>query len=1131
MGFFPGAICELKTMRKKAFRCQASVWGLVLCLANVVAAGAQGASDTDWDITDTGQPFYKAEFTVDEGTWMSVDVSPDGKTLVFDLLGDIYRMPSTGGKALLVQGGPAIQRMPSFSPDGTRIVFISDASGSDNIWISDIDGGNPQQVSHETVDVLTSPTWSASEDYIIATKKYADFARVRSSEIRMYHVQGGDGHLLVETPANQEIVNEADISDDGRQLFFTEKVSGASIFVDANHKNFVVKRQDMFSGQSETLVEGFGGAVTPQASPDGGSLAFVRRVKEKTVLFVYDLATGEQRPVYDELDRDSQAEFIAQGTYYPQYGWFPDSRHLAIWGKGKIFRIDTRTGKAAEIPFTVNSRHRYTRAAEFKQDLAPSEVVARAVKGLASSPNNDWYVLEALGGLWKKAKTGAAERITDPGVRAAEPAVSPDGRRIAYVRWDDEKGSTIELLDAAGRSVKTVVKSRGIIRQPSFSPDGERLVYQVDSGDICAGGFPVKAGLYWVDIRSGKTHFVSPGGETHFQTEAGPRPRFSPDGQRIYYTYVSKDEEASHYGYEARISTLESVNLNGSNAVVHAQAAGTDVSDLTLSPDARWLAFKAYQQYYLMPYMESGRPIVVSAKAGVPVARISRDGGYGLIWAATADRVYWLLGDKLVETAVPERQSRPSPEGETPVLQGQSLTLDIRASADTPAGVLAFTGGRIITMEGDKVIENGTLIVAGNRIAAVGQHGDVAIPDGATTIDVRGKTLMPGLINMHGHIEECYYDTAGVTPQKHPAHYASLAFGITTNFDPYASELASYAAAEMQKAGEVVAPRLLSSGSVIYGRPGKVDGTYVPIRGYEDAEGLMRRKRALGGTIIKSYRQPMRSQRQQLVKAGREAGIAVDAEGESHFYHSLSMVLDGHLNLEHNLPLANYYDDLVQFLAHGNTANTPTLVVTFGEIAGENYMYQTTRAWDDPKVRAYLPKSVSSYSAINPPPAAPFHVRSMTTLHAAEEIWDIGFRAVARATSKLDKAGVTIHAGSHGQVQGLGLHWEMWLLAEGGMTPERVLRTATINGAKTLGVGHQVGSIAEGKLADIIVLDRNPLEDIRNTNSVRYTVVNGRMYDALTMNEMGNYDRKRGKFYWETEDYNGIEWNKAWGGK
>ena len=267
-----------------------------------------------------------------------------------------------------------------------------------------------------------------------------------------------------------------------------------------------------------------------------------------------------------------------------------------------------------------------------------------------------------------------------------------------------------------------------------------------------------------------------------------------------------------------------------------------------------------------------------------------------------------------------------------------------------------------------------------------------------------------------------------------------------------------------------------------------------------------------------------------LVKAAREAGINVVVEGESHFYNDITMILDGHTNLEHNLPLANYYDDVVQFLGRAQAHNTPTLIVTFGELFGENYMYQTTQAWNDPKIRAYVQETISGYSPLGTPPGAPPYARGMTSIHAAEEIYDIGFRSVARATKKLDDAGVIINVGSHGQVAGIAEHWEMWLLSQGGMSNFHVLRAATINGASSLGVDDQIGSLQEGKLADLIVLDANPLEDIHNTNTVRYTMVNGRLYDSMTMNEIGNYDRPRGKFYWELRDNNGIDWNEAWGG-
>jgi hypothetical protein len=257
----------------------------------------------------------------------------------------------------------------------------------------------------------------------------------------------------------------------------------------------------------------------------------------------------------------------------------------------------------------------------------------------------------------------------------------------------------------------------------------------------------------------------------------------------------------------------------------------------------------------------------------------------------------------------------------------------------------------------------------------------------------------------------------------------------------------------------------------------------------------------------------------------------VDAEGAGHYYDNVSMILDGHTNLEHNLPVANYYDDLKQLFQSSSMSSTPTLIVTFGELFGESYIYQHQEPWKESKVNTFIPEVNNAYNPIAGPSGAPLHVRAMQSIHYADELYDIGFRSVSRSIKRLDDAGVTINVGSHGQAPGVAMHWEMQLLAEGGMAPMRILRAATVNGARTYGLDHQLGTLEPGKLADLIVLERDPLTDIRNTNSVVYTMVNGRLYDAATMNEIAPRERPRSRFFWETgANKNGIHWNSAWNG-
>src|SRR5213595_2323804 len=132
----------------------------------------------------------KVEFTTDEGTWLSLDASPDGKTIVFELLGDIFTLPIEGGQAKLISGGMAFDSQPKFSPDGKWIAFLSDREGSENIWIMHPDGTEAKQISKETNAEFASPAWAPDGKYIFVSKVPSG---IGAYELWMYHVDGGSG--------------------------------------------------------------------------------------------------------------------------------------------------------------------------------------------------------------------------------------------------------------------------------------------------------------------------------------------------------------------------------------------------------------------------------------------------------------------------------------------------------------------------------------------------------------------------------------------------------------------------------------------------------------------------------------------------------------------------------------------------------------------------------------------------------------------------------------------------------------------------------------------------------------------------------------------------------------------------
>lgn len=1039
-----------------------------------------------WDVNNPGGPGKDVAFTVNEGTWMNLDVSPDGKEIVFDLLGDIYIMPVKGGEAKALRTGMAYEVQPRFSPDGKKILFTSDAGGGDNIWVMDRDGSHAKQITKENFRLLNNAVW-VDKNYIIARKHFTSGRSLGAGELWMYHINGGGGLQLTARKNDQQDLNEPTVSPDGRYVYYSEDMYPGGSFQynkDPNVQIFEIKRFDREKGIIENVTGGPGGAVRPQISHSGKLMAFVKRVRTKTVLYLRDLATGEEWPIYDKLDKDQQEAWTIFGIY-TGYAWTPDDRHIIIWAGGKIMKVDAKkANESSEIPFTCHVKQHMTDAVRFPQDLNPDKFNVNVIRHAVTSPDGKTLVFNALGHIYKKAlPDGKPERLTNSKALEFEPSFSPDGRSLVYVSWTDESTGAICKLDMHPDSKPELLTSKkGMYRTPSFSPNGKWIVYTKEgSNDIMGNTYTVKPGIYLMPAIGHKETFV---------TNKGEYPKFDNNGKRIYY-------QTGGNLFGGLDKTFNSCKPDGSDErCIFKSKYG---SQFTVSPDGNWVAYVELHEVYVAPFPHTGKEISLSSEStDFPVKKVSLDAGINLHWSSNNKRLHYTLGDQYYSISLEDRfefiNNKPDSLFKLPE---HGISIGLTVKTDKPKGAIAFTHARIITMDGDEVIENGTVLVEGNRIKAIGKNGEVTIPEHTKTINCDGKTIMPGFIDAHAHGNHFRY---GLTPEKHWPYYTNLAYGVTTMHDPSAYSEMVFAQSEMVKAGLMVGPRVFSTGTILYGAEGDFKAV---INSYEDAKSALRRSKAYGAFSVKSYNQPRREQRQMVIEAARELKMEVVPEGGSFFYHNMSMVMDGHTTIEHNIPVAPLYNDVVQFWKSSQTGYTPTLIVCYGALAGENYWYQHTNVWEKERLLKFTPRAV-------------IDTRSRHRTMAPEEEYENGHILVSKSVNKLEEAGVKVNMGAHGQIQGIGAHWEIWMLAQGGMSNMEALRCATINPATNLGLDNWIGSLKPGKLADLIIMDKNPLDNIRNTETVHYTMINGRLYDCETMNEIGNYDHKRGKFYWET---------------
>lgn len=1052
-------------------------------ILGALAATPATAQDEDkgWDVNNPPGPKREVTIDVREGTWMNVDVSPDGKRIVFDLLGDIFVMPFGGGEATQLTSGMAWDMQPRFSPDGKRIAFTSDRGGGDNIWVMNADGSEPKQITNESFRLLNNPVWTPDGEYIAARKHFTGTRSLGAGEIWLYHVGGGNGLQMIEKANDQKDLNDPAFSPDGRYLYFDQDTTPGPIFEynkDSTGQIYVIRRLDRETGEVTDYISGAGGAIKPTPSPDGKWVAFLRRVDYKTTLFLKNVESGELIPLYDGMERDMQEIWAIHGVF-TNIAWTPDSRQIVFWTGGKLNRIDIASKKISEIPFHVKKTMETREAVRFPVEVAPDRFHTRMLRWVTVSPDEKRVVFEALGKLWvRELPDGKPRRLTRQEEHfEAYPAWSRDGRNIVYVTWHDQELGSLRVVSSRGGNGKVLNATPGHFVEPAFSPDGSTVVFRrIKGGFIRSPLWSEVTGVFAVSVKGGEERLVS---------KDGYEPHFGADNDRVYIMRPGKDRKRE----------LVSMTLDGKDEIVH--AISDFATDVKVSPDGKWLAFQERFNAWITPLAASGKPITIGPDMkSLPVARASDNTGNWLHWSGDSDRLYWAEGPVLYQRDLVNTFAfLDGAPDELPRAPDEGIDLGFTVEADKPASRIALVGAKLITMRGEEVIEDGVVLVESNRIKAVGARSEIDIPRGFETVDVSGRTIIPGLIDTHWHGTQ---GTAGFVPQTNWVNLASLAFGVTTIHDPSNDTSTIFAASELARAGKIIAPRIYSTGTILYGATTPFTAQ---VNGLDDARMHLERMQAVGAISVKSYNQPRREQRQQILEAARQTGLMVVPEGGALFQHNMTMVVDGHTGIEHSLSVENIYDDVIQLWSQQKDVGyTPTLVVAYGGIWGENYWYAHTEVWKNERLARWVPREV-------------LEPRSRRREIAPES--DYNHFRIAAGAAQLQDAGVSVQLGAHGQREGLAAHWELWMFVQGGMTEMEALRAGTIDGARYLGMDRDLGSIEPGKLADLVILERDPLENIRNSEYVDKVMVNGRLFEAETMEERISGNRKPGKLFFK----------------
>jgi hypothetical protein len=788
---------------------------------------------------------------------------------------------------------------------------------------------------------------------------------------------------------------------------------------------------------------------------------------------------------------------------------------------GQIHRIDVETGKSGSIPFTAKVEQELGPRLYFPLRVEGGPVQVRIIQDPAESPDGDQLAFSALTRLYiMNLPGGEPRRLTESAEREFQPSWSPDGLWISYVTWSTG-GGHIWKVRADGRGVpKQLTRVPGFYTDTAWTPDGQRIVALRGSAferTLRPFDFGEVAGrdLIWISADGGDARLIAP-------SRGLGKPHFTDDPDRVF---VYTDQGPYFFGNQKQ--ALLSFKLDGTDRREHISITGPGIyfneepvpaEDIRIRPDGKWILARVGNQLWVtaVPRVGGEAATVDIGSPSLPAAKLTTVGADYFGWADGGDTMTWAIGStffrrpfETVSFQKPEKETKEEEEqdesAEDAEAENEESTPDeadehtekiqivLEFPRSTPSGVTALRGATVITMQGDEVIRNADIVVTDNRITGVGPRGMVEIPANARVFDLEGKTIIPGFVDTHAHWFEI---RRGILDVQNWSFLANLAYGVTAGLDVQTATNDMFAYQDLVDAGEILGPRAYSTGPGIFSNN--------DFQSMEEARGVISRYKEYYRTRhLKSYLVGNRKQRQFVAQASWELGMMPTTEGSLDLRLDITHAIDGFRGNEHALPIVPLYRDVIELFARSGIGYTPTLLVSYGGPFAENFFYTTTEVHDVPKLNRFTPHEI-------------IDAKTKRVLWFRED--EHVFPKLAAEAAKIVGAGGFVGIGSHGQLQGLGYHWEMWALASGGMSNLDVLRAATLHGAEMIGFGQDLGSIEPGKLADLVVLDENPLDNIHNTDTIRYVMKNGELFEGEMLDQVWPNQKALDPLWWWEED-------------